>query len=183
VVKALEIWFMIAPMMGLVFWIGLFWRRMTVAGAWATTLTGFAAWWITTQSWFIDWVFGFTQAEHLRLIWMEKGERTIYGPWQILAYMAIASAAGILVSFFTKPVDKNKLDRFYDLTRTPVRPGEEIDRPCELPPGVAADARRMILTAFGLEIPVPSRVSVIGFVAAWGAVGILIGGFVAFAWW
>jgi len=34
VVKALEIWFMIAPMMGLVFWIGLFWRRMTVAGAW-----------------------------------------------------------------------------------------------------------------------------------------------------
>ena len=63
VVKALEIWFMIAPMMGLVFWIGLFWRRMTVAGAWATTLTGFAVWWITTQSWFIDWVAGFSQAD------------------------------------------------------------------------------------------------------------------------
>ena len=33
VIKALEIWFMIAPMMGLVFWIGLMWRRMTAPGA------------------------------------------------------------------------------------------------------------------------------------------------------
>ena len=56
VVKALEIWFMIAPMMGLVFWIGLLWRRLTVVGAWVTTLSGFATWWITTQSWFIDCV-------------------------------------------------------------------------------------------------------------------------------
>ena len=183
VVKALEIWFMIAPMMGLVFWIGLFWRRMTVAGAWATTLTGFAVWWLTTQSWFIDWVADFSQADRLRLIWMEKGEPTIYVPWQILAYMTIASVAGIIVSMFTKPVARNKLDRFYDLTRTPVQPGEEIDRPCALPPGVAPAARRMITTAFGLEIPVPSRASVIGFVAAWGAVAILIGGFVAFVWW
>ena len=183
VVKALEIWFMIAPMMGLVFWIGLVWRPMTVAGAWATTLTGFAVWGITAQSWFIDWAAGLSLAKHLRLIWMEKGEPTIYVPWQILAYMTIASLAGILVSMFTKPVAKNKLERFYDLTRTPVQQGEDIDRPCELPPGVAPDARRMITTAFGLEIPVPSRASVIGFVAAWGAVAILIGGFVVFVWW
>ena len=50
VVKALEIWFMIAPMMGLVFWIGLFWRGMTVAGAWATTLTGFTVWWVINST-------------------------------------------------------------------------------------------------------------------------------------
>ena len=183
VVKALEIWFMIAPMMGLVFWIGLLWRRMTVAGAWATTLTGFAVWWLTTQSWFIDWVAGFSQADRLRLIWMEKGAPTIYVPWQILAYMTIATATGVLVSIFTKPVARNKLDRFYDLTRTPVQPGEEMDRPCALPSGVTPAARRMITTAFGLEIPAPSRASVIGFVAAWGAVALLVGGFVAFVWW
>ena len=183
VVKALEIWFMIAPMMGLVFWIGLVWRRMTVAGAWATTLAGFAVWWLTTQPWFIEWVADFSQAERLRLVWMEKGELTVYVPWQILAYMTIASVSGIVVSLFTKPVAKNKLDRFYELTRTPVQPGEEIDRPCALPPGVAPAARRMITTAFGLEIPMPSRASVIGFVAAWVAVAILIGGFVAFVWW
>ena len=179
VVKALEIWFMIAPMMGLVFWIGLLWRRMTVAGAWATTLSGFTVWWITTQSWFINWVAGFSQADCLRLIWIDKGEPTIYVPWQILAYMTIASATGIIVSMFTKPVASSKLDRFYDLTRTPVQPDEKIEQPCALPPGVTPVTRRMITTAFGLEIPCPSRTSVIGFVAAWGSVAILIGGFIA----
>ena len=44
VVRALELWFKIAPMTGLVFWMCLFWRRMTVAGAWAATLSGFGAW-------------------------------------------------------------------------------------------------------------------------------------------
>lgn len=183
VVKALEIWFMIAPMMGLVFWIGLFWRRMSVAGAWATTLTGFAAWWLTTQPWFINRVAGFPRADSLRLIWMERGAPTIYVPWQILAYMTTASVAGIIVSFFTKPVATSKLDCFYGLTRTPVQPGEEMDRPCALPPGVTPAARRMITTAFGLEIPTPSRASMIGFIAAWGAVAVLIGVFVALVWW
>ena len=125
----------------------------------------------------------FSQAEHLRLVWMEKGELTVYVPWQILAYMTIASVSGIVVSLFTKPVARNKLDGFYELTRTPVQPGEKIDRPCALPPGVAPAARRMITTAFELEIPMPSRASVIGFIAAWGAVAVLIGAFVAFVWW
>ena len=183
VVKALEIWFMIAPMMGLVFWIGLLWRRMTVAGAWTTTISGFAVWWTTTQSWFINWVASFSQADRLRLIWMENGEPTIYAPWQILGYMTIAFAAGVVVSLFTRPVAKGKLDRFYELTRTPVQPGEKIDQPCALPSGVTPAARRMITTAFGLEIPAPSRASVIGFIAAWGAVAVLMGGFVAFVWW
>ena len=57
---------------------------------------------------------------------MEKGEPTIYVPWQILAYMTTASVAGIIVSLFTKPVAKSKLDCFYGLTRTPVQPGEKI---------------------------------------------------------
>lgn len=183
VVKALEIWFMIAPMMGLVFWIGLFWRRMTVAGAWATTLTGFAVWWITTQSWFVNWVAGFACAECLRLTWMDNGELTLYVPWQILSYMTAASVAGVVVSMFTRPVAKSTLDRFYDLTRTPVQPGEEIRQPCELPAGVTPAARGMITTAFGLEIPAPSRVSVVGFVAACGGVAALIGGFIAIVRW
>ena len=35
----------------------------------------------------------------------------------------------------------------------------------------------MLLTACGLEIPIPSRTSVIGFVAGWLAVAALVGGF------
>jgi hypothetical protein len=35
----------------------------------------------------------------------------------------------------------------------------------------------MLVTAFGLEIPVPSRTSVLGFLAGWLAVALLVGGF------
>jgi hypothetical protein len=78
----------------------------------------------------------------------------------------------------TKPVDKRKLDRFYALTRTPIQPGEHVMEPCTLPEGVEPAPRRMLLTAFGLEIPMLSRASVIGFVAGWLGVGALIAGFV-----
>jgi Na+/proline symporter len=94
VVKALEIWFMIAPMMGLVFWMGLLWRRLTVAGAWATTMCGFAAWWISTQDWFIAWLSRLPVHESWRLLWMENGKTVMYLPWQILMYMSFAVAAG-----------------------------------------------------------------------------------------
>lgn len=180
VVKALEIWFMIAPMMGLVFWIGLLWRRMSVVGAWSTTLTGFAVWWMTTRSWFVEWAGVLPVADEWRLIWMENGEATIYLPWQILAYMTAACGVGILVSLATRPVGEEKLNRFYQLTRTPVQPGEKIVEPCTLPAGMEISARPMWITAFGLEIPKPSKTSVIGFLLSWVGVALLIGGFALF---
>lgn len=183
VVKAIEIWFMIAPMMGMVFWIGLFWRRMTVAGAWTTTLTGFTAWWITTQSWFVTFVADLPNADALRLVWTDADKTTIYTPWQILFYLAAATVAGVLVSLITKPVRDQQLDRFYALTRTPVQPNEEFDRPCHLPKGVPPADRRMIVRAYNLEIPMPSKASVIGFLASVLMVAGLIGGTVAFVNW
>ena len=75
-------------------------------------------------------------------------------------------------------VAKEKLDLFYQLTRTPVAPGEQIEQPCTLPLGTPPVDRAMITTAFGLEIPMPSRASVIGFLVAWGIVAALIGGFI-----
>ncbi len=182
VVEALEIWFMIAPMMGLVFWIGLFWRGMTVAGAWATTLTGFAVWWVSTQPWFISWSSEMPAAESLRLLWTElgtEGEKTlVYLPWQILFYSSVASLVGIVVSLVTPAVDPINLDRFYRLSRTPVQNGEEVLQPCTLPEDAPTVDRPMLLTAGGLEIPMPSRTSVIGFVTVWLLVGGIIGAFV-----
>jgi Na+/proline symporter len=178
VVDALEIWFMIAPMMGLVFWMGLLWRPMTVAGAWATTLTGFAAWWLTTRPWLIAWVGRLPQAEPLRLLWQEGDKTEIYLPWQILFYMLTASLAGIVASLLTPPVPEEKLNRFYQLSRTPIEPGEQITEPCTLPPTAVVRPRRMLTTTGGLEIPMPSVVSAIGFVVSWLCVGALIGGFV-----
>ena len=178
VVKALEIWFMIAPMMGLVFWIGLFWRRMTVAGAWATTITGFAAWWVSTQPWFIQWLKGMPAAESLRLLWNEGQTPVVYLPWQILFYSSVASMIGIAVSLVTPAVDPIKLKRFYQLSRTPVQVGEKVLQPCTVPRETPTIDRRMLLTAGGLEIPVPSRTSVVGFVIVWLLVGGIIGAYV-----
>ncbi len=52
VVKGLEIFWIIASMMGIAFWLGLFWRKTTVAGAWAATIASFALWWLSTQKLF-----------------------------------------------------------------------------------------------------------------------------------
>jgi Na+/proline symporter len=178
VIKALEIWFRIAPMMGIAFWIGLLWRRMTVAGAWASTIAGFATWLLTTRTWFVEWIQSTPAAEPMRLISVENGKTSISEPWQILLYMIAASTAGILVSLVTKPVEKRRLDLFYTLTRTPIAPGEQIVEPCTLPVGVVPPNRPMWVTRFGFEIPAPSRTSVIGFGVGWALTAALVGGFV-----
>ena len=178
VVKALEIWFMIAPMMGIVFWIALLWRRMTVMGAWATTLTGFLAWWITTQTWFVRIVADVPNADTLRLLWTEGASTTIYLPWQILIYMTCASLAGIATSLITPSVSQEKLDLFYQLSRTPIGPNENSDSPCKLPDSDLGPTRKMLVTSFGLEIPRPSSQSVFGFLIVWLLAGAIIGCFV-----
>ncbi len=183
VVKALEIWFMIAPMMGLVFWIALVWRPMTVAGAWATTLTGFFVWWLTSQPRLLTWLNQFTLVDRFGLLTTEGTQTALAMPWQILFYMVAATIAGVVVSLVTPRVDQARLDRYYLLTRTPVQDDEQLAgqmyEPCTLPSHVRCPPREMWLTAYGLEIPKPSRASVIGFLTAWLGVAMVIGGFVA----
>lgn len=179
VVESLKIWFKIAPMMGITFWMGLLWRRATVAGAWAATVTGFVAWWATTQQWFVEFTTSVPMANEVGLIWQESGKAaTIYEPWVVLIYTVAAVTAGVGVSLFTPKVPSERLDLFYNLTRTPVVEGEVVSQPCTLPIGVDAAEREMLCTAFGLEIPKPSGTSVVGFLAGWAAVAALIGGFV-----
>ena len=175
VVEALKIWFQIAPMTGIALWMSLFWRRMTVLGAWATTLSGFTALWLTTRSFFINWVATLSFAESLGLITNGK----IYVPWQILFYMMIATSAGIVVSLMTKRVATEKLDLFHALMRTPISPEEEVVAPCTLPVGVEPPDRRMLIQGGGIEVPMPSMVSLAGFVAGAGAAVAMV---VAFKW-
>jgi Na+/proline symporter len=179
VVTALKIWFKIAPMMGIAFWLGLLWRRTTPAGAWAATLTGFAVWWLMTRPDFVALLARQPIADSLRLIWQGPGQGpTVYEPWVIVLYTATALGAGILVSLLTRPVPADRLDTFFTLTRTPITAGEVVRQPCTLPEGLTPPTRRMLTTRFGLELPMPSRVSMAGFLAGWIAVGLLIGGFV-----
>src|SRR5262249_32035379 len=72
-VNGLEIWLSFAAMLGLAVWLGLFWRGMTAAGAWATTLAGFAIWFLATRDESVAWLASQPWAEALRLVWAEPG--------------------------------------------------------------------------------------------------------------
>lgn len=178
IVSGLKVWLKVGPMMGIAFWLGLLWRRTSVAGAWASTLTGFATWWLVTRPAFVEWASTQSIAEPLRLVVESKGKAAIYDPWQITLYLSAGVVAGVIVSLLTPGPDKERLDRFYALTRTPIQPGEELLKPCNLPSGVQPYERPMLVTAFGLEVPRPSATSLVGFIAGWLCVGALIGGFV-----
>ncbi len=174
VVHGLEIFWKIAPMMGIAFWLGLFWRRTTVAGAWTATLSAFAMLMLTEQAFFVELV-GSIDADFVK-----SDGSAMSLPWQMVFYLVTGTLSGIVVSLFTEPVDEKKLDAFYQLVRTPVQPGEPVPpAPCTLPEGVTAPAKRKLFNTANLEILRPSRQSVIGFTAAWIAVVLMIVGFYA----
>ena len=178
VVEGLKIWFKVAPIMGIAFWLGLLWRRTNAAGAWASAVAALAAWWLATRGFVVEQVQTWSIAERFRLVWHPTSAMTeIYEPWQISFYLTVGTLAGIAVSLLTRPVAQEKLARFYSLTRTPIMPGEVVVEPCTLPVGVVPPDRPMLATAFGLEIPRPSRTSLLGFLAGWVAVAALVGSF------
>ena len=152
VVEGLKIWLKIAPMLGVAFWVGLFWRRFNSAGAWASTLAAALGWWAVSNT-------------------------ALSEPVQILWYLGIAVIAGVIASLATKRPSAKNLDRFHELIRTPVQPGEQLAQPCHLPEGVAAADRKLLFAGTDFEFPIPSRISAIGFFLAWLAVGTMIGGF------
>jgi len=174
VVEGLEIFWKISPMMGIAFWLGLFWRRTTAAGAWASTLTAFGVWWLTTQEFFISWLGSLSMAESLTFIFIKNGVAEVYLPWQMVFYLSAGTIVGIVVSLFTKPVPEEKLDNFYALVRTPVKPGEQVSLPCTLPDDAEVPEKRNIFPNSSLEITIPSRTSVVGFLAGWGCVAAII---------
>jgi Na+/proline symporter len=177
---ALEIWLKVAPPLGVAFWLGLLWRHTTPAGAWAATLAGFLAWWVTTRPGVISALAASPFADQLNLVITNTvGESKVHEPWVILFYTTAALAAGVVVSLVTPRVPHERLRRFYDLTRTPIVEGEVVERPCTLPVDVAPPTRRMLLTAFGLEVPMPSMISVVGFVAGCVAAALLV---VSYMW-
>ena len=178
VIKGLSIWFKIAPMLGIAFWLGLFWKRATTAGAWASTLAGFGTWWLTTQDWFLTMLVKLVPTESYGIVLVGADSLSISEPWQILFYLSSAAGIGILVSLGTSATSDEKLDRFYSLVQTPVQNGEVIERSCTLPSGVKPVKRKMIFENLGLHLPMPSRTSVVGFLIGCAGVGIMIVGFV-----
>ncbi len=167
IIKGLEIFWIISPMMGIVFWLGLFWRRTTVAGAWASTIAATGVWLLTTKSFFITFVGGLPAAESLRFVVERASGPEVNLPWQMVFYLTAGISCGIIVSLLTKPVAEEKLNRFYALIRTPVKPGEEVEASCTLPADAVVPPKRVIFPNTSLELMIPSRTSVIGFVVGW----------------
>ena len=173
VVKGIEIFWKIAPMMGIAFWLGLFWRRASSAGAWASTLAGFGMWFLTEQHFFKV----FLQSLELGFVKETATGLTMYLPWQMVFYLTVGTFVGIVVSLMTRPVADEKLDRFYELIRTPVEEGEPAPiEPCKLPEGMTPPEKRLLFKFWNLEVLVPTRLSVVGFVLSWVAVvGMIVG--------
>jgi len=171
VVAGLEIFWKVSAMMGLAFWLGLFWRRTTVAGAWAATLVSFAVMMFTSVIPFgqsVLWDFNARCARYLPGFMLWQGELSL--PWQMILYLGAGLVGGIVVSWFTRPVAKEKLENFYALIRTPITPGEQVDEPCTLPAGAVVPEKRNLFPNTNLEIAIPTRMSVLGFLAGWACV-------------
>ncbi len=81
---------------------------------------------------------------------------------------------GIVVSLFSRPVAKKKLENFYALVRTPIQRGEQVAVPCTLPADAVVPERRNLFPGTSLEIAIPSRTSVVGFLVGWGCVAAII---------
>ena len=175
VVHGLEIFWKVSAMMAIPFWAGLFWRRATPVAAWVSTLASFAALLFTgTIRVFgnVLWDFNATLADKLPGFMLFEGSLSL--PWQMIIYLSIGFITAIVVSLFTKPVDKKKLDKFYECLRTPIGPDEPETEPFTLPDGIEPAPRNTLFKHLDFEIPKPTLISVIGFLCGWGAVGILI---------
>jgi solute:Na+ symporter, SSS family len=82
----------------------------------------------------------------------------------------------ILVSFFTRPVRREALDRYYAKMKTMVDPDPEIDRR-NLEVAYAnpeALEHRKLFPGTSLEVQKPTRADVVGFVACFAVVGLII---------
>jgi len=177
VVEGLVVFWEVSAIMGLAFWMGLFWRRTTPAGAWAGTLTTFAFLLFTSkigpkENPFWDFSAHFADKLPEFMLW----DGALYKPWKMIIYLSAGLIALVVVSLLTRRVPKEQLDRFYACLRTPVEPDEPETEPFTLPSGVEPAPRRVWFDHFEMEIPVISRVGLVGLVAASAAVVVFIGG-------
>jgi Na+/proline symporter len=176
VVQGLEIFWEITAMMGISIWVSFFWRRATVAGAWASTLGGFAAWFFTSTIDFIGWDFNGLFSHYLPQFMLYDGILSL--PAQMIIYLSVSLVAMVVVSLCTKPPNKERLDRIYECLRTPVQSEEPEVEPLTLPEGTKPAPRSVLIDHPAFEFPKPTFETLAGFFLAWIGVAALIGCFV-----
>ena len=176
VVQGLEIYWEVSAMMGITIWISFFWRRATVAGAWASTVSGFAAWFLTSTIDSIGWDFNGWFAQYLPEFMLYDGILSL--PWQMITYLSVSLITMVGVSLFTRQPDKERLDRVYECLRTPVQAGEPEVEPLTLPKGMEPAPRLVLINHPDFELCKPALDTIVGFIAAALGVAALISAFV-----
>jgi Na+/proline symporter len=175
-ITGLEIYLRISSIIGLPLLLGFVWRRATVAGAWASVLGCYGVWMLCAVPEIASFLAGFPALAEAGVVRQSAPAGwTIHLPWQILFYLGGGFIAGIAVSLATRPVSADKLDLFFALLRTPIRQGEVLREACTLPEGVAVPEPRYLFPGTGIELLVPGRRTIIGFLAGCAAVALLIG--------
>ena len=174
VIQGLETFWKIQAMMGLAFWIGLFWRRATPAAAWASTLSAFAVAIVTAN--LVPGLFDMNAfaAKYLPAFTLYNGEFRL--PFQMLSYLSVGAVVLIVVSFMTKRANEENLNLLYRCLNTPVQAGEEPTDPFELPENSQPEQRTKIINHPDFEFYVPTKTDAYGFLFAWVWVAVLIGG-------
>jgi hypothetical protein len=147
---------------------------MNAVGAWASTLTAFGMWWLTTQAFFINAVAGLPFAESMKLVFLKGDTLEIFLPWQMVFYLVAGLIAGAVASLLSDKPEQSRLDLFYALIRTPVTIDEEVKEPCTLPEGSVTPPARKMFRSKSFEIYVPSKSAVAGFSFGWLCVIVLI---------
>ncbi len=103
---AMRFMFNLVPLIGISFWLGLWWRRANRYGAWASFIASSAALAIGTS------IFDWTGNKHF--------------PTLITFYLTCGVTAGIVVSMLTRPEASRRLDRFFLTINTPVGQEEKL---------------------------------------------------------
>ncbi len=104
---AMRFMFNLVPLVGISFWLGLWWRRANRQGAWASFIASSCA--LAAGIWALGWT----------------GDR--YFPVLITFYLVIGVGAGIVVSLLTKPEKEAHLDRFFLTINTPLGQERRLD--------------------------------------------------------
>ncbi|HEU0121096.1 MAG TPA: sodium:solute symporter family protein [Bryobacteraceae bacterium] len=103
---AMRFMFNLVPLIGISFWLGLWWRRANRYGAWASFVASSLALIVGTS------VFEWTGNKHF--------------PTLITFYLACGLGAGVIISLLSRPESPERLDRFFLTINTPVGQEEKL---------------------------------------------------------
>lgn len=166
VIQALQYILDTPAILGVSLWIGIVWRGWTPVAVWVSTLFGGLAW--------AACVFFPQQLREWGLpdsLYHSDG-RMLHA-WRIVFYLSAGVLSGLVASLLTRRMREDKLDAFFRLIHTPVKPGEVVKVPCTLP-NDPLPPREKLFNIKDIEIAKPTLVGIGGFIACWICVGLLV---------